>query len=259
MKGLIVEDQPDIAETVTQTLRLAGWSTDCVDNGQDAFQRGKDPGLHLIIMDRMLPDADGLDVVERLRETGVETPVLMLTALGQTENKIEGYRRGADDYLTKPFEPEELLARIGALVRRADGRVRTDLKIFEDIELHTKARKAHRGGDHLALSPKEFDLLEFFMLHAGATVTRDMLLRHVWNLSFDPGTNVIDVNVGRLRKKLEANDRQPILQTVRGVGFCLALSRPDEDLSGRVASTSQDNLSGQTAGPSEATNQNVDR
>ena len=192
-----------------------------METGKVAKTRATDPAITLIIMDRMLPDADGLDVVEQLRSDGIDTPVLVLTALSQTENKIEGYRRGADDYLTKPFEAEELMARIGALMRRSAGRVRTDLKVFEDIELHIKARRAHRSGEHLALSPKEFDLLDFFMDHAGAIVTRDMLLRHVWNLTFDPGTNVIDVNVGRLRRKLEIGDLSPILHTVRGVGFCL--------------------------------------
>ena len=221
MKALIVEDTPDIATLVSQTLRHSGWSTDSVETGKAAKSRAADPAIALIIMDRMLPDADGLDVVEQLRAEGIDTPVLVLTALGQTENKIEGYRRGADDYLAKPFEPEELMARIGALMRRSAGRVRTDLKVFEDIELHIKARRAHRDGEHLSLSPKEFELLDFFMEHAGAIVTRDMLLRHVWNLSFDPGTNVIDVNVGRLRRKLETGGRPQILHTVRGIGFCL--------------------------------------
>lgn len=221
MKALIVEDTSEIALQVSRVLRDAGWSCDCVDTGKLAMTRAIDPTLSLIIMDRMLPDADGLDVVEALRAEGCETPILVLTALGQTENKIEGYKRGADDYLTKPFEPEELIARAAALLRRAAGQVRTDLKIFEDIELHIKARKAHRAGQHIALSPKEFELLNFFMDHAGAVVTRDMLLRHVWNLSFDPGTNVIDVNVGRLRRKLEANGQLPILSTVRGLGFRL--------------------------------------
>lgn len=200
-----------------------------METGKAAQLRAADPAIALIIMDRMLPDADGLDVVEQLRADGIDTPVLVLTALGQTENKIEGYRRGADDYLAKPFEPEELMARIGALMRRSAGRVRTDLKVFEDIELHIKARRAHRGGEHLSLSPKEFELLDFFMEHAGAIVTRDMLLRHVWNLSFDPGTNVIDVNVGRLRRKLETGGRPQILHTVRGIGFCLGQAPEPED------------------------------
>ena len=199
-----------------------------METGKAAKSRAVDPAIALIIMDRMLPDADGLEVVEQLRAQGIDTPVLVLTALGQTENKIEGYRRGADDYLAKPFEPEELMARIGALIRRSAGRVRTDLKVFEDIELHIKARRAHRGGEHLSLSPKEFELLDFFMEHAGAIVTRDMLLRHVWNLSFDPGTNVVDVNVGRLRRKLEKGGRPQILHTVRGIGFCLGQESASE-------------------------------
>ena len=228
MKALIVEDTAEIARLVSQTLRDGGWSSDCVETGALAKLRGMDPDLSLIVMDRMLPDADGLDIVESLRSEGCETPILVLTALGQTENKIEGYKRGADDYLAKPFEPDELVVRAAALLRRSVGQVRTDLKIFEDIELHMKARKAHRGGQHLSLSPKEFDLLDYFMQHAGAIVTRHMLLRHVWNLSFDPGTNVIDVNVGRLRRKLEIGGQSPILLTVRGLGFRLGQENYDE-------------------------------
>jgi len=225
MKALIVEDIPEIARQTSQILRKTGWSTHCVATGTDGFTHGRDPSLTLIIMDRMLPDADGLDIVEQLRSEGVETPILMLTALGNTENKIEGYKRGADDYLAKPFEAEELTARAGALLRRTQGRVRTDLKVFEDIELHMKARTAHRANRHLALSPKEFELLSFFMDHGGDIVTRDMLLKHVWKLSFDPGTNVIDVNVGRLRRKLEYGTDNEILSTVRGVGFRLACAK----------------------------------
>lgn len=230
MRALIVEDDAEINQNLVATLQGAGWSTVSVTTGADARPHAKDTSFSIFIMDRMLPDGDGLDLVEDLRAEGLVTPVLMLTALGRTENKIEGYQRGADDYLAKPYDGGELLARVGALMRRAKGQVRTDLKIYEDIELHIKSRKAHRAGRHLALSPKEFDLLNFFMDHAGAIVTRDMLLRHVWNLSFDPGTNVIDVNVGRLRRKLEADDQSPILITERGLGF--RLGRPAEGPAG---------------------------
>lgn len=221
MKVLIVEDNPQIAAQIDKQLQTNAWQTELASTAAIANIKAKASDINLIIMDRMLPDGDGLDIVEALRAQGIETPILVLTALGQTENKIEGYKRGADDYLAKPFAPEELIARVGALMRRSEGRVRTDLKVLDDIELHVKGRRAHRAGKHLALSPKEFELLHYFMDNANVIVTREMLLTHVWKLSFDPGTNVIDVNVGRLRKKLEGDGSSPILHTLRGSGFCL--------------------------------------
>ncbi len=220
---LLVEDMVDLAEHASACLQKGGFVVDIAHDGRGGYERAAREDYDLLIFDRMLPDAEGLDLVERLRASGVETPVLMLTALGASENKTEGYERGADDYLAKPFAPEELLARVGALLRRAQGSVRTDLLSFEDIHLHLKARTAHRGDLHLKLSPKEYDLLKFFIDHGGDIVTRDMLLRHVWNLHFDPGTNVIDVNVGRLRKKLEAGAAAPILHTLRGLGYRLGV------------------------------------
>jgi two-component system OmpR family response regulator len=221
MKALIVEDTPEIAREIQDTLVSHAWQTQVIVSAREAQHAAKSAALSLIIMDRMLPDGDGLDVVESLRDDGIETPIIVLTALGQTEHKIEGYQRGADDYLAKPFSAEELMARIGALIRRTQGKVRTDLKVFADIELHVKARRAHRAGQHLSLSPKEFELLNYFIDNANALVTREMLLNHVWKLTFDPGTNVVDVNVGRLRKKLEPEGCDAILHTLRGEGFCL--------------------------------------
>ena len=139
--------------------------------------------------------------------------------MGNSENKVEGYQRGADDYLSKPFEPVELVARIEALLRRSKKQTRTDLQVLDNLEIHKKARTAHRGGEHLKLSPKEFDLLLYFFENQGALITRDMLLRDVWNLGFDPGTNVVDVNIGRLRRKLDNEDQTPLLNTVRGLGY----------------------------------------
>lgn len=225
-KALLVEDIAEIAEHAAACLRGDGWAVDICSDGQSGYQAALSGSYHVLIFDRMLPDAEGLDLVERLRGEGVETPVLILTALGASENKTEGYKRGADDYLAKPFAPEELLARAGALHRRAGGKVRTDLMRYADISLHIKARKAHRGAPgserHLALSPKEIDLLAYFLDNADSVITRDMLLRHVWNLHFDPGTNVVDVNVGRLRRKLEAGGEGAVLHTLRGLGYKLS-------------------------------------
>jgi DNA-binding response OmpR family regulator len=226
---LVVEDTADIAAHIVQTLEDTAWQVSVESRGAAGLARAKAEHFDILIFDRMLPDAEGLDLVEALRNAGIETPVLMLTALGNSENKIEGYQRGADDYLAKPFEPAELVARAEALLRRANGTVRRDLQIIADLEVHRKARTAHRQGRHLKLSPKEFDLLLYFVDNEGALITRDMLLRDVWNMSFDPGTNVIDVNIGRMRRKLDGDSDHPLLETVRGVGYRFGGgSLPDE-------------------------------
>jgi len=159
--------------------------------------------------------------VTRLRASGIEKPVLMLSALGRAEHRIEGLDGGVDDYLAKPFAPEELVARVRALHRRATVQARHPVLIVGDLELHVRARTAHRAGRHLGLSPKEFELLKYLMEHAGEVVTREMLLRNVWKLSFDPQTNVIDVNLVRLRRKLEDGFDTGCLETVRGSGYRL--------------------------------------
>ena len=217
--ALLLEDTDSIAADIRAALEEGGWSVDSVALVKDARARARTQRYDLLVFDRMLPDGEGLGLVEDLRAEGISTPVLMLTALGNTENKTEGYRRGADDYIAKPFDNDELRARADALHRRTRGMVRTDLRIIGDLEVHATARTAHRGGDHLRLSPKEFDLLLFFVENENALVTRDMLLREVWGMNFDPGTNVVDVNVGRLRRKVDVADREPLLHTVRGVGY----------------------------------------
>ena len=219
--ALLVEDIIEIAEHARACLIEAGWQVDMVHEGAAGHSAALGGTYDLLIFDRMLPDGEGLDLVEKLRAGGVETPVLMLTALGSSENKVEGYQRGADDYLAKPFKADELVARAEALHRRAAGKVRTDLQTFKDIHIHMKARTAHRGERHLKLSPKEFDLLKYFIDNGDNLITRDMLLRHVWDLHFDPGTNVVDVNVGRLRRKLEEGGEGQILHTIRGLGYRL--------------------------------------
>ena len=218
-KVLVVEDTPDIASHILQTLEGADWQVVLEDRGAKGLRRAKTEIFDILIFDRMLPDAEGLDLVEDLRNSGIEVPVLMLTALGNSENKIEGYERGADDYLAKPFEPAELVARVEALLRRAKGSVRRDLQIIGDLEVHRKARTAHRSGTYLKFSPKEFDLLLYFIENQGALITRDMLLRDVWGMSFDPGTNVVDVNIGRMRRKLDGEYDLALLETVRGLGY----------------------------------------
>ncbi|MDG5748464.1 response regulator transcription factor [Qipengyuania sp. XHP0207] len=225
MKILYVEDDLRAAEEVKQLAWQEGDTIVVETNGSDGLKRAGLEPFDVIIMDRMLGDADGLSLVGRLRESGVSTPVLMLSALGRTSDRAEGLEAGADDYLAKPFEAMELLARIRALHRRAAGREHSAVILFGAFECHVKARTAFRDNRHIALSPREFELFRYFMENAGEVVTREMLLRDVWNMSFDPQTNVVDVNVGRLRRKLEEGFDSPALETVWGAGYRLLQGR----------------------------------
>ena len=221
LKILHIEDDEQTAETVRDSMTIAGDSVTWSSNGTDGLRTAASSEFDLSILERMLPDMSGIDIIGKLREAGVDVPVLMLSALGRTENRIEGLDAGVDDYLTKPFEHEELIARVRALHRRASGQAHSAVIIFGDMECHIKARTAHRQGQHIALSPKEFELFKYFMQNAGEVITREMLLRDVWNLNFDPQTNVIDVNVGRLRRKLEDGFDGAIFETIWGAGYRL--------------------------------------
>ena len=194
---------------------------DHVETGELALQRAGGEPIDVIVVDWMLPGMSGIELIARLRAAAVEKPILMLSALGRSEHRIEGLDRGADDYLAKPFEPAELIARLRALYRRMSVQSRQPVLIHGDIEVHVRARTAHRSGRHLGLSPKEFELLKYLMENAGEVVTREMLLREVWKLNFDPQTNVIDVNLVRLRRKLEDGFEGNVLETVRGKGYRL--------------------------------------
>lgn len=218
---LHIEDDAQTAEMVSVALAKTGAKVIWAADGSDGLRLAAGSKFDLVILDRMLPDMSGIDIIGKLREAGVDVPVLMLSALGRTENRIEGLDAGVDDYLAKPFEQEELIARVRALHRRASGQSHSAVIIFGDMECHIKARTAHRQGRHVALSPKEFELFRYFMQNAGEIVTREMLLLNVWNLKFDPQTNVIDVNVGRLRRKLEEDFDQPVLETIWGAGYRL--------------------------------------
>lgn len=218
-KALIVEDIEEIALHTARTLEEAGWDVVVALTGADGFKHALHGDFDVLILDRMLPDAEGLDIVEMLRAKSVHVPVLMLTALGQSESRVEGYERGADDYIAKPFNPAELVARAGALYRRGQTQIRADLRRIGDLEIRIKARTVHRAGQFIAISPKEFDLLEYFAQNTGELVTRDMLLRDVWKLSFDPGTNVVDVNISRLRRKIDGGHSVQLLVTERGLGY----------------------------------------
>ena len=221
MHILLIEDDRLTAAAILETLERADMTVEIAETAEAGIQRAGQAGVDAIVMDRMLPGMSGIEAIERLRRAGVERPILMLSALGRADERIEGLDGGADDYLAKPFEPDELIARLRAMHRRSSAIVNQPILIHGDIELHVKARTAHRAGRHLGLSPKEFSLLKFLMENAGETVTRQMLLRHVWNLNFDPQTNVIDVNLVRLRRKLDDGFAEPLLETVRGAGYRL--------------------------------------
>jgi len=219
LKILYVEDDARSAQAVSELAADAGDTLVWEDNGSAALLRAGMEPFDVIILDRMLGDIDGLTITRRLRESGIGTPILVLSALGRTNDRAEGLDAGADDYLAKPYEPTELLARLRALHRRSSGREHSAVILFGAFECHVKARTAFRDNVHLPLSPKEFELFRYFMENAGEIVTREMLLRDVWNMDFDPQTNVVDVNIGRLRRKLEDNFDTPALETIWGSGY----------------------------------------
>ncbi|MEI7573243.1 MAG: response regulator transcription factor [Phenylobacterium sp.] len=221
MKILIVEDDQPAAEVMARGLLDAGHAcTLCPDGlvGLEAARRGS---FDVMIVDRMMPCLDGVGLVETLRRDGDETPVLFLSALGEIEDRVTGLRAGADDYLVKPYAFAELIARVEALARRREtGSVLTFLRVG-DLEMDLIGRKVQRAGREIDLQPREFQLLEFLMRHAGQAVTRTMLLEKVWEYHFDPQTNVIDVHISRLRSKIDKGFEHPMLETIRGAGYRL--------------------------------------
>ena len=222
---LYVEDDRMAAGTV---LAIAAGEGDRViweDTGEGGLRRVGSEAFDVIILDRMLPDTDGITITKRLREAGIDVPILMLSALGRAQDRVEGLEAGVDDYMAKPYQPEELIARVRALHRRSARRVHNAVLIHGAFECHLKARTAFRGERHIPLSPKEFELFRYFMENAGHVVTREMLLREVWKMNFDPQTNVVDVNIGRLRRKLEDGFDTPALETIWGTGYRLTDGR----------------------------------
>lgn len=223
-KILVIEDDPQVADYVARGLREHGHTVDHAADGRDGLFLASDGSYDVLILDRMLPAMDGLSVLKALRVAGVKTPVLVLSAVGAVDDRIEGLEAGADDYLVKPFAFSELHARIAALLRRAEaqggGNAETLITIG-DLEIDLLKRRAKRGSRLIDLKPREFSLVEFLARNAGRVVTRTMLLEQVWDYHFDPGTNVIDVHISRLRRKLETESESPILHTVRGAGYRL--------------------------------------
>ncbi|WP_108482858.1 response regulator transcription factor [Oceaniglobus ichthyenteri] len=225
---LIVEDDPETASALADAVRDLGGEPVIMRNWADGVQAAGLAKFAVIVMDRMLPGGDGVDAIAKMRAAGSKAMILVVSALGRASNKIEGLEKGADDYLAKPFDPDELRARLRALLRRNTMTVLdNDMLAFGDLEIRLKARTLHIGRTHVALSPKEFKLITFFARNAGEVVTRMQLLEHVWNLHFDPQTNVVDVHVGRLRRKLEAAAGRAIIHTERGEGYVFDPARGD--------------------------------
>jgi two-component system OmpR family response regulator len=222
-KILLIEDDRETASYLVRGLDEEGHSVDHVENGRDGLFRATDGSFDLVILDRMVPGLDGLGMLKAMRAAKVETPVLILSALASVTDRIEGLEAGSDDYLVKPFSFGELLARVNALLRRGEGKSAQDLRILVgDLEIEPLSRVVKRAGKVIDLKPREYRLLEYLARNEGRVVTRTMLLEQVWDYHFDPGTNVIDVHVSRLRRKLEEGFERPILHTVRGAGYRLA-------------------------------------
>jgi two-component system OmpR family response regulator len=218
---LVVEDDPETAGQLVESLATNGYQVDLAANGNDALSRGRSADYVVMTIDRMLPDIDGIAVMQRLRESGIVTPVLIISALGEIDDRVRGLRAGGDDYLVKPFAFAELLARVEALARRSATVVKETLLRVGDLEMDLVSRTVSRRGREIKLLPREFQLLEYLVRNEGRVVPRAMLLQHVWDLHFDPTTNIIDVYVGRVRRKVDGQQVYPLIHTVRGVGYCV--------------------------------------
>jgi two-component system OmpR family response regulator len=218
---LVIEDDPETASQLVDFLDTRGYQADLAHNGNDGLRLASSHSYAVMTIDRMLPGVDGLSIIRKLRESGNDTPALIVSALGEVDDRVRGLRGGGDDYLVKPFAFAELLARIEALARRSTTVAKETVLRVGDLELDLVARTANRAGQEIELLPREFQVLEYLVRNAGQVVPRAMLLQHVWNLNFDPTTNIIDVYVGRVRRKVDNHRSHPLIHTVRGVGFCV--------------------------------------
>jgi two-component system OmpR family response regulator len=221
MRLLIVEDDRDAADYLRKAFREAGHVVDVASDGEEGLVLAREGGYDVLVVDRMLPRRDGLALIAELRGRGDKTPALILSALGQVDDRVTGLRAGGDDYLPKPYAFSELLARVEALARRGGPQAADTVYRVADLELDRLAHRCTRAGQEIVLQPREFRLLEYLMRHAGQVVTRTMLLENVWDYHFDPQTNVIDVHVSRLRSKIDKGFDPPLLHTVRGAGYII--------------------------------------
>jgi two-component system, OmpR family, response regulator len=218
---LVIEDDPETGEQLVESLAANGYQVDLAVNGNEGLSRALASQYAVMTIDRMLPGIDGIAIIRRLREGGITTPALIISALGEVDDRVRGLRAGGDDYLVKPFAFAELLARVEALARRSATVVKETVLRVGDLKLDLMSRTATRGGRDIDLLPREFQVLEYLVRNEGHVVPRAMLLQHVWDLHFDPTTNIIDVYVGRVRRKIDSQQAYPLIHTIRGVGFCI--------------------------------------
>ena len=222
---LVVEDDAETAEQIVDFLQMRGYQVDLAVNGNDGLRLGRSAAYAVMIIDRMLPGMDGIAIIQKLREMAVVTPAMIVSALGEVDDRVRGLRAGGDDYLVKPFAFSELLARVEALARRSATVVKETVLRVGDLELDLVSRTANRSGRCIKLLPREFKVLEYLVRNEGHVVPRTMLLEKVWDLHFDPTTNIIDVYVGRVRRKVDDEQAYPLIHTIRGVGFCVRAPR----------------------------------
>ena len=221
MRVLIIEDDEEAATFIAKAMRESGHAPDVAHDGETGLSMARDEGYDVLVVDRMLPHLDGLTIIRTLRAEGRDVPVLILSALGEVDDRVKGLKSGGDDYLTKPFAFSELLARVEALGRRVQPEEQKTSYVVGDLVLDRLSHRVNRGGEPIQLQPREYRLLEYLMKHAGQVVTRTMLLEGVWDYHFDPQTNVIDVHISRLRSKIDKNYDTPLLHTVRGAGYVM--------------------------------------
>ena len=227
MRILVIEDDTDVAAYIVKALREAGHVAAHADNGKDGLFLAMTERFDALVVDRMLPGPDGLTVIRTLRASDDMTPALILSALGEVDDRVKGLKAGGDDYLVKPFAAAELLARLDALTRRVGGPAQAETALrVGDLQMDLLSRRVTRAGTPIDLQPREFALLEFLMRNAGSVVTRTMLLENVWDYHFDPQTNVIDVHVSRLRQKIDRDFDTPLIHTIRGAGYVLRVPDP---------------------------------
>ena len=219
---LAIEDDETTAHAIVSELTRHGFDVEWVADGREGLVRAVSDRFDAVTLDRMLPNVDGLTIVSVMRSSGIDIPVLMISALTEVDERVRGLRAGGDDYMTKPFASEEMAARLEVLLRRQNAAPRQSILRAQDLELDLITREARRGGRQVALLPTEFKLLEFMMRNAGQVLTRTMIFEAIWGYHFDPGTNLIDVHIGRLRRKVDTAGFAPMIRTIRGSGYVLS-------------------------------------
>jgi len=219
---LVIEDDQTTAKEIASELGRRGFQVSAVDDGREGLVRAVSGAFDAVTLDRMLPGVDGLTIVSVMRSSGIDIPVLMISALTDVDERVRGLRAGGDDYLTKPFASEEMAARLEVLLRRTRAQPRQTVLSVRDLEMDLVTRQVRRGGREIALLPTEFKLLEFMLRNSGQVLTRTMIFEAIWGYHFDPGTNLIDVHLGRLRRKVDAVGQPPLIKTIRGSGYAIS-------------------------------------